>query len=46
MKSKQEYEAPRITSADVVAEKGFISSALQYDKTPSMNYGDDEEQWF
>lgn len=41
-----EYAPPSIEQLDVALENGFAESLLQYEKNPSMEYGDDAEQWF
>jgi len=40
------YVPPLIAIVEVSCEQGFAGSNLSYDETPSMPYGDDEEQWF
>ncbi len=40
------YVPPLIEIVEVSCEQGFAGSNLSYDETPSMPYGDDEEQWF
>ena len=40
------YEPPRIETIDIARENGFEFSYLKYDSNPSMDYGDDDEQWF
>lgn len=40
------YEPPCVELLEMCCEQGFAASNLSYDETPSMPYGDDEEQWF
>lgn len=40
------YEPPRVELLAVCCEQGFTGSNLSYDETPSMPYGDENEQWF
>lgn len=45
---KINYESPQLTVTSIETEGILASSGdyLDYQKTPSMPYGDDEEQWF
>jgi hypothetical protein len=46
-KRLREYQPPCTKALSIVSEAGFAtSSPLQYEKTPSMDYGDNGEQWF
>jgi len=48
-KKTMRYEPPCVEYLDLVCEAGFAGSVgtpLQYDVTPSMDYGDEGEQWF
>lgn len=46
-KRLREYQPPCTKTLSIVSEAGFAtSSPLQYEKTPSMDYGDNGEQWF
>lgn len=46
VKEIAEYTPPSIEQLDVETERGFAESLLQYEETPSMDYGDSAEQWF
>lgn len=45
-----DYESPQIEVVHIEVEGTLASSGpetyLDYKQTPSMSYGDDEEQWF